>query len=181
MDALFENPDEIFTDPGDGDGDGMTVAERAKKRRDRLREKLKKQNKELLESMGLSEEQINKRLETTFGGSGDGTGSDSAGSGTGTVSAFGGLPGPLGDILSGDADSASDLIDTPTTDVPTDIRDGGSGRARGLADAVRRAIDGATLVLEGEDGTEQRGTIETGAGTEQSRRESRLGERNPNL
>ena len=82
--------------------------------------------------------------------------------------------GPEDTVSVGGTDTAvADDTGTPST-TQTGGRDGLS------ADAIRRAIDGATLLLEGDDGETQEATVQTD-GTRQTREARRLGRRNPNI
>ena len=90
----------------------------------------------------------------------------------------GGVTGESGALLEAVESAVSPLGQTRERGTPSTTQAG--GRDGLSADAIRRAIDGATLLLEGDDGETQEATVQTD-GTRQTREARRLGRRNPNI
>jgi hypothetical protein len=156
----------LFKETGAG-GEGEGVLPGQKSMDERLKEQQKKIDKRMEDIRADNPELF---PDSSTGGEGE----------SGTVSAFGGLPGPLAGILSGDVTGPRDLLGRSAA-APSESISGGdiSATASDIGRAVERAIDGATLRLEGDDISTD-ATVES-TGTEQTRRESRLGNRSVNL
>jgi TP901 family phage tail tape measure protein len=168
---------DVFAGTGEGllDAAGIDMDELFQEAEKKAEKRAKKARKKAKKQAEKRREKARQRFQERTGTGGATTDGES-----GTVSAFGGLPGPLGGLLSGDVTGPRDLLDRSAA-APSESVSGGdiSASASDIGRAVERAIDGATLRLEGDDISTD-ATVET-TGTEQTRRESRLGNRSVNL
>lgn len=157
------------------------LLERVGKEREELLKKAKegtKTQEQIAADLEKRRKAINKKLGTATTGAG--TGTDTVGGG------FPGLPGPLAGIISGDVKSIGDLTKGTTASAPSESVSGGDITAsasdiqRAMERALNSALPGTTFRFD-DGGTTREATIQDTGGTEQARRESRLGNRSVNL